>query len=148
MRIKRVSIIYAGCFLSLLLISFFLYFIFSGNITYRVLFFPKEFTYEFSGELRRLPKRKTVEENIHLVVDELILGPIDIHSARVLSEKVKLNSILFRNKKLYLDFSPDIIITEYDVHLSFNEILEGIKKTLIFNFPDLDEIIISVGGET
>ncbi len=123
------------------------YFFADNNLVRRVLFFPGRES--ISGEVRRVPRQKTLEDDIELFVNELILGPYNIDHLRVIPEKTKLYNLLLRNRSvLYIDFSADLIVSENEVSLIQTDMLELIRKNLNYNFPILEEITLSVDGQT
>ncbi len=133
----------AALFLSVLLFSL------SGESrsTERVLFFQEYRSADFTGEVRELPKKASKEADIELLVREIILGPIDIHNDPLLPEDADVRSVMLRDKTLYVDFSIDVIFQRQDSVLSFSEVLDGVRRTITFNFPSVERIVFTIRGE-
>ena len=99
--------------------------------------------------MRRLPRQDSFEDDIELFVNEMILGPYKIDHLRIIPEKTKLQNLFFRDKSsLYIDFSADFIVTENKLSIVTSEMIELINKNLRYNFPILEEITLSVDGQT
>jgi hypothetical protein len=71
------------------------------------------FTYD-SGrpvvEDRMLHKASSVELNIKNYVEELILGPVSVDFAPLVTKGTKLRSFMYRNNTVYADFSGDAVL--------------------------------------
>ena len=80
-------------------------------------------------------------------MQEMILGPIELKLGRALPKTTKIRSILVRDKKLFLNFSDDIIFSESSLALSFQEMIQAVKKTVTFNFPWIEDIVVFVEGQ-
>jgi hypothetical protein len=113
----------------------------------RVLFFPQYRTADFEGEVRELPVKDSTEDDIQLLVEEIILGPFDIHHDPILPEEADVRSVMLRGETLYIDFSIDVIFQREESILSLEEVLDGIRRTVTFNFPAVEQIVFSVRGE-
>ena len=113
----------------------------------RVLFFPDEDGQKILGELRRLPVRENLDGNLELYIDELILGPGEIDLYRLFPEGVRLESLLLDGSILYLGFSENLVTTAENVPLSLNGIITAVADAVVFNFPEIKEVKISIGGE-
>ena len=113
-----------------------------------VLFFPSETTFEWTGEARNIPHKKEVEDSVHELLKELTLGPIRLRLENVLPPDTGLRSVLLREDVLYIDFTEHLAIFNAGMSVSFDTMLEGVKKSVLFNFPAINDIIIFVGGST
>ncbi|MBI9098974.1 MAG: GerMN domain-containing protein [Spirochaetaceae bacterium] len=123
-------------------------FLFNGNkYERRVLFFPDDMNREIKGETRYLPVYESETENITLVVKELLLGPEYILYDNAVPRKTRLNTLILKGDKLYLDFSIDIAVTDSDSFLHFDDIMNLIKKTVMFNFKHIHTVNITVDGQ-
>ncbi len=144
---NKKTLILVSVFVFLLLFSVAAYF-FNGNRTVRrVFFFPGRSSY--TGEMRRLPAQSSVEESVELFVKELILGPFLIDHLRAVPENTHLQNLLIRDKSLlYIDFSADFIVHEDGFTILPEEMKVLIKKNIVYNFPFLKQISISVDGQS
>ncbi len=146
-NMSRLSLVLISALVLVLAVSLSAYFIIDNVHISRTFFFPDR-RGGMTGETRRLPDRKSGEERIEQLVEELILGPFDIDHNRLIPKDTRLISIMLRNKDtVYLDFSADFVISAGSVSLSYPEIISGIERNIRYNFPYVKSIIISVEGE-
>ncbi len=131
----------------LFLISMVFYLFSNTRSERRVLFFPDEMNRIIKGETRSLPLYDTEEENIALLVKELLLGPEYIYYGNTVPQNSKLNTIILRKDTLYLDFSIDLILEDSECSLEYDEIINLIKKTVIFNFKHIRTVNITIEGQ-
>ena len=143
---KRVFF-WSAVFLVLLACSLLFYLLRPFREDQRILFFPAETTNQLVGEMRKIFHLKDVEESVRKLVQEMILGPIELKLGRALPKTTKIRSILVRDKKLFLKFSDDIIFSESSLELSFQEMIQAVKKTVTFNFPWIEDIVVFVEGQ-
>lgn len=99
------------------------------------------------GETRRLPRRKGTEANIRLLVEDMILGPVDPMHVRLLPSKTTLLGLIWRKRAVYLNFSVGILSPDKNNELSLPLILQGITNTIIFNFPSVRRVFVFIEGE-
>ncbi len=146
-RLSKKNLISLAVFLVFFLISLVFILVDADRRIERVLFFPDEGGINVSGELRRLPVRDSLEGNVELYIDELILGPNNIDRYRLFPVGVKLDSLIIDKDTLYAGFTENLITTAETVPMSFQGITDTVKKAVVFNFPELKEVKIAVGGE-
>ncbi len=147
LKLEKRTLILISIMIFLLLISITLYFFVDNNLVRRVLFFPGRDNY--SAEMRRVPRQNSLENDIELFINELILGPYNIDHLRAIPENTKLQNVLLRNSSLlYIDFSADLVVSETKLNIVQSDIIELIRKNLNYNFPILEKIILSVDGQT
>ncbi|MDR2471871.1 MAG: GerMN domain-containing protein [Treponema sp.] len=110
-------------------------------------------TFEFSTfdggrpmvEDRMLYKTASRELNIRSYVEELILGPVSLDLAPLVTKGTGLRSFMFRDGTVYADFSGEAILEVpggrplYDSFLTLNR---GIRR----NFPFVSGVKLFVGG--
>ncbi len=146
-NIRRCSIILFSAIAFALLLSLFLYFFIDNVHVTRTFFFPDR-RGGLTGETRRLPHKKTKEEEIQQFVEELLLGPMNIDHNRLVPENTRLLTLMYRQKNtVYLDFSADMVVHDKAFHLSCAQMASGIKMNIKYNFPFVKRIIIAVDGE-
>jgi|GEM_PF-2542634 len=137
----------AAALLAVFLISLISFLFNSGKYERRVLFFPNDITRIIKGETRYLPVYDSEEKNITLLVKELLLGPEYIRYNQAVPKGTKLNTLIMNRDILYLDFSIDIAIIDSESLLHFDEIINLIKKTVMFNFKHIHTVNITVDGQ-
>jgi len=89
-------------------------------------------------------RTKTVAQDM---IDELLLGPETLHLDKIAPRGTKLKSLILRRGILYADFSDTIFLGEKVSELSFDEILQTMRKTILFNFKGIKSIIITIEGQ-
>lgn len=147
LKLEKRTLILISIMVFLLIISITTFFIVENNLVRRVLFFPGRNNY--SSEVRRVPRQDSLEDDVELFVNELILGPYSIDHHRVIPENTKLNNLLLRDRSFcYIDFSSDLIVSEEELNMILSDTIELIRKNLKYNFPILEEISLSVDGQT
>ena len=104
MELKKPFFVGLGVFFGLFAVSLVFFLVLRIGRVQRVLFFPKEGSTELYGELHNLPRRRSRESNIELLVSELLLGPVTLHLDRVFPRGTALNSLILREGSLYVDF--------------------------------------------
>lgn len=113
-----------------------------------VFFFPADDTvYELKGERRKVPFKDDDEEFAVLLVEEISLGPGNIHLYPLVSRKAEIRSVYLRGKTLFIDYSLEILEPAGLATAPVEVIAAGIKKTLFHNLPWLDEVVITINGE-
>jgi hypothetical protein len=130
-----------------LLISAAFFAVHAASTSYRVIYFLDSDGVGVSGELRRVPMRKGKEQNIELLLDEMILGPVDIGHRRLFPRDVRIGSVLFRHGRLYVDISPSFIYNSEESGTPITETLRIVERTIRYNFPEVDEILFFIGGK-
>ena len=112
----------------------------------RVLFFPNETTLSLRGEYRKIRLHEDGEEDVHQVLKELILGPMELRSGRVLPINAKIRSVILRDRMLYIDFAVDILFPKNRSELTIDDMVAAVKQTVFFNFPRIKEIFVFIDG--
>jgi hypothetical protein len=111
-----------------------------------VLFFPSEISNEWIGEARAVYHTRDAEDSILALLKELALGPMGLRLEPAVPNGTAIRSILLREKILYLDFTAHLAISQQAFQMSFSEMLEGIRKSIFYNFPSIEEVFIYIAG--
>ena len=117
MRISldRPHIIYLAAIILLLILSFSFYIFRTPRLVYRVLFFPQKVLAnqsqksELTAEVRDLPLKDSLKENIRLFLEELVLGPVHFNMAKLLPGATRIKSIIINNSEVYIHCSGDVL---------------------------------------
>jgi hypothetical protein len=112
-----------------------------------MIFFPEPAQEGITGEPRRIYRQDSLEGNVRLLVREMLLGPMDIRHTNIFPPNTRLQSVFVRHGAAYLDFSPEIIFLDSQTRLSFDELLSAVRRTVLFNFRQLSDVIITVNGQ-
>ncbi|MBT3273506.1 MAG: GerMN domain-containing protein [Spirochaetales bacterium] len=139
-------IIWTSAFGAVLCLSILLFITNTERIVQRVLYFPDETTSEWSGEARNIIHKRDIEEGVHELLKELILGPMKLRLERTLPQGTGIRSVMLRDGVLYADFSEHLAAGDYEMSIDFDQMLEGVKKTILFNLPKIEDVVMFVGG--
>jgi len=96
-------------------------------------------------EDRMLHKTDSEEQSIKSYVEEVILGPVSLDFAPLLTSGTKLRSFMFRDGTVYADFSREAVIPVqggpplFDGFLALNQ---GIRR----NFRSVSDVKLFVNG--
>ncbi len=141
----------------LLLVVLFLslgFFLLGGNRkVQRTFFFPevkaprREFEVRVSGEERLIPRQGKVLENIRLLVEEVILGPLSHTHSRLVSSEIKVYSLVLDQSVLYLNLSGHMLEPDLQVALPLEIQIQALGNTILFNFPFLKKVFLFVEGQ-
>lgn len=114
----------------------------------RVFWFPDTTRTALNAELRFVPYRGDRRNEIDLYLRELLLGPSRMGSVPFLSRDVKFASIILSDDdRLFIDFSPNLIVREDETEFSLDDVTDTISKNVMHNFPFLREIVFTIGGQ-
>jgi hypothetical protein len=146
-HVRKSFVLWGGLLFGAFVISLALYAVFPPARARRVLFFPGAATSRLSGEVRYLRDTPNRETDIEELLEEYLLGPVNVHFLRVLPKATEIRALLYRGGVLYLDFNSAILFEEPEVPLDTGSIVEAVKKTLSFNFPYIQDIVVTVDGQ-
>ena len=150
---KKTNVVIGLSLLFILMISVIFYFFRFEKDIKRTLFFPstvyKENTkiVEFASEIRTLPLRKNEEDNIRLFVEEVLLGPINLQNARIMSRKVKLLSLILRDDILYINLSGEVFVDDKNIPFDMGLRIKSLGNNILFNFRNIKDIRLFVEGQ-
>ena len=113
----------------------------------KVLFFPNGVTGEIAGEEHLLPREPSREATVHAFLEELILGPHTLGAVPVFPEDTEIELLMLRDRRLYVDFSPQILQSEQEMTVSFDDTLSIVTHNLRYNFPAIRTITYTVAGQ-
>ncbi len=145
-KLDRITIILIGVIAVSLLVSLLMFLQRGTEMHSQVLFFPEYRSSECAGEERLLPKKPSVEKDIELLIKEILLGPFNVNYVNVVPEDSKIRTIMVRGNTLYLDFSIDVVFQKSESRLSFDEAMACIKKSITFNYPQIEKFVFTVNG--
>ena len=146
-NLDRITIVLVGVLVVSLMVSLLLFLINGTDKHRQVLFFPEYRSSECVGEQRVLPTKPTREQELELLVKEILLGPFDVNSVAVLPQESILQTLMLRENRLFIDFSIHVIFQKSESRLSFEEALDCVRKTITFNYPQIEKIVFTVNGE-
>ncbi len=134
-------------FLAVLFFSLVMFFVTDTKVRRKVFFFPQYRSSRITGESRNLPVRGSMEANIELLIQEVLLGPVDVTHVHIFPEGTSLRTVLLRDTRLYIDLSVDAVLGRKKSELGFEESVEVLKRTVSYNFPSIESFLVTIDGE-
>lgn len=145
---ERTALLWAGLIVLFFLVSFGIFLVKGKADVERVFLFPDVKSAALKGELRRMRNTGPLEDRILAYLEDLVLGPTALDHTRLLPGDTKINSVLFRGDKAYVDFSRGFLfLDENEIPLSYGEILSIVGRSIRFNFRKVKEVIITIDGQ-
>ena len=142
----RNLIIWSSIFVATFLLSLIFFLARPNRSSSYVLFFPSEVTNEWVGEARDIHHTRDKEESVLALLNELALGPMGLRLGPAVPKGTQVRSVLLRGQTVYVDFSAHLVASQQVMLISFSEMLEGIRKTVLYNFPSIIDVVIYVEG--
>lgn len=136
------QIIVLAVLLFAFLISLLIY-IFKTESYSRVFVFPSADTGSYIVERRNLSK-ESVQGELQLFIDELLLGSTVERTKMIFSSGTKVVSCFQRGNVLYLDLSEDLLVID-DSSYPIEKGIELLKLNIKRNFSDIDTIELFIG---
>ena len=137
-----------GAFVMVFFIALAFFFIGDGRDRINgLIFFPEPARKGLSGEPRRIYRQETLEGNVRLLINEMLLGPMNIRHTSIFPMNTRLKSVLIREGVAYVDFTPDLLFPGAGARLSFDELLAAVRQTVLYNFRQLADVIITINGQ-
>ena len=152
MLIRSPTLFIVGLFVLCLVVSLVWYFIAGADSVKRTLFFPKATRMGlpedafFLGEIRFLPRMGEVEADVRLLVEDLVLGPVQPDHAPFLPASLEVDSVVFDKGELYIGLSKNFI-DENPEWITMDEQLQGIANTVLYNFPRTKQLHLLIDGQ-
>ncbi len=112
-----------------------------------VMFFPLDSQNGRNAEIRMIHRHRSEEYRLQRFISELILGPVKLELNPFIPVETKLNAMIRSEQTLYLDFNRHFIDESPRIPLSYEEKIEYMKENILFNFPGIKEIVITVEGQ-
>jgi hypothetical protein len=109
-------------------------------------------TFEFSSfdgnpvvEDRMLRKGLSREQDIRYYIEELILGPVSVDFAPLITKGTKLASFMYRDRTVYADFSSGAILPVRGGRPLFDSFL-AVNRGIRRNFHDVKDVKLFIEG--
>ena len=135
----------ASLFLFLLLVSLVL-FLTGRPWARRTLFFPQISSAKLVGETSFLPRRRSLDQDVQLLVEEVILGPeLPMHRP-LLPRETRLISVLARQRRVYLSLSSGILRPGQSP-FEPEAALQALSNVILFNFPRIRRLELLIEGQ-
>jgi hypothetical protein len=95
------------------------------------------------GEIRQVPHSRRAEARAELVASELLLGPKSSSLSPAFEPGVKVESVLYRKGRLFVDLSSDAALAETK---SLKIGLVAMERSLRAALPGLRRLTVTIGG--
>jgi hypothetical protein len=95
------------------------------------------------GEIRQVPVKWRAENRAELVASELLLGPKTLSLRPAFESGVKVETVLYRKGRLYVDISKDAALQEAK---SLKAGIVAMEKSLRASLPGLRRLTVTIGG--
>ncbi len=113
----------------------------------RTLFFPEISSQKLVGESRFLPRRRSLEMDVQLLVEEVILGPeLPMHRP-LLPRETRLLSVLARQRRVYLSLSSGILHEGGESPFTAEQALQALSNVILYNFPRIRRLEVLIEGQ-
>ncbi len=128
------------------LLSLVFYLVFRPNVEGRIFFYPDNAGIRTGSERRGIPGRRDIEEKISVFLEELFLGPVDLHLSRTAPRGTSTRNVAVIGRTVYIDFDERMLKSDMELSISTEEALENIKYNILFNFPRIEEAVFMING--
>ena len=139
-------IVFASLILLSLLVSVVLYAVHPTKQVRRTFFFPKTISGDVVSISRYIPSGANRQASIENYLHELSLGPHVFGFTSLLPANSQLQSLIYRDKAVYIDFSRETAFPTEG--MAFENVISLVEKSIRFNFPFIDEVYITIDGTT
>jgi len=101
------------------------------------------------NEWRILPNRSGARERIHMLLEEMMLGPVSLGAVPFLPETSELQSVLYdrSDRTVYIDFDPSFVVQSENGLFPFADLTALIERNLRHNVTGIDRIIVTIDGQ-
>jgi hypothetical protein len=146
-RLRGRPAIVGGALLGALAVSVLLFLLLGNGKVQRVLFFPDTRGSRLVAEQRTLPRHRGLEAEARELVEGVLLGPLRPDLARAFPRGVTVQSLLVRNRVLFVDISASAALPDAEVPLAAGEALQALARSIRANFPRVREVQATIGGQ-
>ncbi|WP_124032234.1 GerMN domain-containing protein [Olavius algarvensis spirochete endosymbiont] len=140
------SIILTASFFISFILSVIAYRLFRPPYEGRVFYYPVNTGAKIKSELRVIPIRENVEEQLAVFLEELLLGPASLELTKTLAKGTAINNVAIVEKIAYVDFSRQILNTEKELPISYDEAFDNIRHNIEFNFSRIEKVVFTIEG--
>jgi hypothetical protein len=98
------------------------------------------------GEIRQISHSRGSEALAELIASEVLLGPQTANLLPAFASGVRVESILLRKNRLYLDISPGAALADPNSS-TIKQGLEAMERSLRSSLPGLKRLTITIGGK-
>jgi hypothetical protein len=118
-----------------------------GGSERRTLFFPEFQSRLLIGEVRYLPARESVADDVRLLLEELVLGPANHEAVTVVPRSVRVLSVHVLGEEAVINLTRHVLFDPTPVPYSRAERLHAVANTVLFNLRTLSAVRTLVEGQ-
>lgn len=112
----------------------------------RTFLFPGKDTLQ--TEIHHIPRYPQLKENIHVLVQEAMLGPKALNLFPLFPPVTKvLSTILVDNRIVYIDLSPQVLYGRKNFPYSFQSSVDLLTQIIQMNFHQIEDVVVTVDGQ-
>jgi hypothetical protein len=108
-----------------------------------VLFFPNA-RGVLRGELREIPHSRGTEARADLIASEILLGPKNLSLYPAFPQGVRLETVMYRRGRLYVDLSPEAALEDPN---SLKYGIAALERSLKTALPGMKRLSLTIGGK-
>jgi hypothetical protein len=113
------------------------------RFTTALLYFP-DAKGSLHGELREVPRSRGGEARAELIASELLLGPKSFKLVPAFEQGVRVESILYRKGRLFVDISPEAALSS---PASLKVGMSAMERSLHAALPGIKRLSLTIGGK-
>ncbi len=98
------------------------------------------------GEIRQIPNSRGAEARAELVASELLLGPKSNFLLPAFAPGIKVESVLYRKGRLFVDISPEAALTDPKDPEALKRGLAAMERSLRAALPGMRRLVLTIGG--
>jgi len=108
-----------------------------------VIYFPALSGDSLQGELRSIPRSRDAESFAEYLVSESLLGPRSPGLVSGFGSGARLESVLYRNGKLYINISEEAALGDAEL---LKKSLKALERTARAGISSVGLVVIAIGG--
>jgi hypothetical protein len=98
------------------------------------------------SEIRQVPHSFGAESRAELIASELLLGPKSTFLVPAFAPGIRVESVLYRKGRLFVDISPEAALTDLKDPDSLKRGLAAMDRSLRAALPGLRRLVLTIGG--
>jgi hypothetical protein len=98
------------------------------------------------SEIRQVPHTWGAEARAELVASEMLLGPKSVSLAPAFASGIRVESVLYRKGRLFVDISPEAALTDPNAPDALKKGLAAMERSLRSALPGVRRLTLTIGG--
>lgn len=112
----------------------------------RILVFPDAVAGSAHVEFRLVPMRPKLEQRVVVLIEELLLGPVQVGAVPFLPEGTIIQSVILGDENVYIDLSAHVLFGAETDTMAFDDSILFLEQNIRLNFPQLGKVLVTVDG--